>query len=257
MPKVAEGEAARPVSPYKFKGHTVQVPVWYSEGHVMDADDARFANRQLASVNGNILASAIARLLANRQEEMDKLPDTVDDGNGNLIANPAVVWTADGKRAQLGADTLSGDEVQSMFDDIFGRYEIGKANNRGDGSSIHDPVESIARNMAWELGVKPLLRAQGFKINEVKADKKNELVDQYLDAFPNIRETAKAQFEAANAAGPAVAGLDLSGLTKTEAAANASGGDAPTADATPEADTPAEGETEAQTEGRRGRRSEG
>ena len=159
---------------YKFKGKTVNVPVHFAVGHTMTEDDARFANRQLASVTGNVLASALNRL-ANELASKDK---------------PEGYKPTDAER-DAALKSITDTQAQEMFDKIYGNYKIGQVVSR-DGSSLHDPVTAIARNIAWER-VKGLLRTRKIKVSSVKADKKTELVDDMLKRDPSIMETAKAQ----------------------------------------------------------------
>jgi hypothetical protein len=219
---------------YKFKGKTVQVPHYFTTGQALNEMEARFAQRQLASVTGNVLSSAITRKVAKMNEANAALPDSAPEGtdpqpgvNVRRLAAPAddgsvpteTIKGKDGtpdvtRPASYNYTESDIDEAtaQSMFDAIFTDYEIGANNNRGDGeSTVHDPVESIARNMAWEIGVKPLLKDKGFKLNSVTAELKAKLIGQYLDQYPSLRETAKAQFDTARSA-PAT---DLDALIAT------------------------------------------
>jgi hypothetical protein len=257
MPKY-EGDTAPASVTYKFVGHNVDVPLHFSPDRPLSENEARFANRQLASVTGNILASAVKRLVEAEQAKQDALAD--DDAN--------VLRDADGKRRAVTATDLDGDTVRARFAEIFEGYEIGVNNNRGDGTAnVHDPVESMARNMAWEIGVKPLLKAKGHKLNDIKADVKNRLIDQYLEAGDagtngaiNLRAVAKAQFDAGVAANAQVAeSLSLDNLTSAPAegeAGGTGGTDGETQPTEPEV-TDGNTGTEAEAQEGRGRRSRG
>jgi len=210
---------------YKFVGHIVQVPLHFSEGQALTALEARFANRQLASTVGNVFASAIKRLVAAKQTEADALDDDAYDAAG---------YSRDeaGNRIPLDSTAIDEATAQSTFNSIYDGYEIGANNNRGDGTAKeHDPVEAIARNMAWEM-VKGLLKKANRKVNSVKADKKNELVDAYLEKFPAIRLGAQAQWDAAQAADVSDVDFDLGEEAPEPEAEGEGEGDAP-ADDTP------------------------
>lgn len=231
---------------YKFKGHTVAVPGYFSTGQVLTENEARFAQRQLASVTGNILSSAIARKAKAATEANAKLPKTLPEG-ADPATTPLMRTNEDGTPYEYSEKDFAPDNVQNMYDAIYASYEIGVNNNRGDGAEAHDPVESIARNTAWELGVKPLLKAKGIKLNLVNAEKRAQLCGEYLDKFPSIRESAKAQFEAAQTnAGSTETALDnlLAGIGETAVTDGTDGANPPgTPDApAPNADTPAEPE---------------
>lgn len=176
-------DPAAPRQDYKFKGKKVSVPQHYKTGDVMTENDAKFGNRQLASALGNVLASAINRLVDKKTAENAKLADT----------DTAKQKNPDGSPKLFGLDDITDAEAQTMFDTIYGDYEIG-VNNRGDGTggAVHDPATAIANNIAWER-VKGLLRDRNIKIGSIKADKKTELVADMLRRDPSIMEAAKSQ----------------------------------------------------------------
>lgn len=167
--------------PYKFKGKAVQVPTYFPVGHTLTENEAKFANRQLASVTGNVLASALNRLVDKKTEDNGKLADT----------DSAKAKDADGKAKVFTIADVTDTEAQALFDAIWTRYEPGVTATR-DGSSVHDPVEAIANNIAWER-IKVQLKARNIRVGSVKAEKKAELVKALRDKDPTILETAKAQ----------------------------------------------------------------
>lgn len=181
---------------YKFKGHTVAIAPHFAEGHVLSANDAKFANRQLASVIGNMLGQALNR----KVEALQKAEDAKESG---FKANE------DGTRYQFTAADVDG--VQALTDEIYTNYEIGVSNYRtGDGSSTRDPVKSIADNIAWER-IKVLLGNKNIKVGSVKAEQRAKLIAQLHEKDPSILVQAKATYEG-SAADASTDGLDLSVL---------------------------------------------
>lgn len=178
MPAIA---ADTPTLPFKFKGRAVNIPQLVKEGDILTEAFAKFFNRQYASVTGNILSSALARLIETKN-------DATKEGH---------VAKADGTPYTI--DDVTDTEAQSLYDAINLRYEPGVTATR-DGSSLHDPVTSIANNMAWER-IKVSLKARNIKVASVKPEKKAELIGQLLTRDPTILEAAKAQV-AAVASGP-------------------------------------------------------
>lgn len=260
MPKI---NPDAPRIAYKFKGKTVQVPHYFTTGQALDEMEARFAQRQLASVTGNVLSSAITRKIAKMNEANAALTDdtrrlaaanedgTIPQEKFTTKDAAGVETTVERPASYVYTETdIDEPTAQAMFDEIFASYEIGANNNRGEGEgSVHDPVESIARNMAWEIGVKPLLKDKGFKLNAVTAELKAKLVGQYLDQYPSLRETAKVQFD--NARKVTTGDLDsiIASMSTPAASTEATTPDdanagtegespspAPSADAAPEAD---------------------
>lgn len=166
-------DSATPTLPFKFKGRTVNIPQIVKTGDSLTENHAKFFNRQLASVTGNVLSSALARLVETKN-------DTTKEG---YVAKP------DGTPYTI--EDVSDADAQAMYDAIFTRYEPGVTATR-DGSSLHDPVESIANNMAWER-IKVSLKARNIKVASVKPEKKAELIGQLRTRDPSILEAAKAQ----------------------------------------------------------------
>lgn len=186
MPAINEG-AAR--TAFKSKGRTVGVPSHYAVGHTMDENDVRFANRQLASVLLNVLASALSRKVGDAIEANVKA--RLGEGATAEAIKAEVAKATDAEKdAALAA--ISDADVQAAFDKIYTNYTIGQTVVR-DGSSLHDPVQSIANNMAWEK-VKELLKKRKIRVNSVKAEKKAQLIADYLKRDPSIMESAKAVF---------------------------------------------------------------
>lgn len=210
MPEIdASGERL----PFKFKGKSVNVPVHFKTGHVMSENDAKFGNRQLASVLGNVLVSALNRLVDKKAKDNAALADTDTAKQKNPDGSPKIFTLED----------VTDTEVQSMFDAIFSNYEIGVNNNRGDGSGVvHDPATAIANNIAWER-IKVLLKGRNIKVGSVKAEKKTELVADMLKRDPSILELAKAQVGASTPTD----GLDalFAGLPVGTAAEQSAGAD--------------------------------
>lgn len=199
MPHLPEGTVTLP---FKFKGKIINIPQLVAPGDTLTEAYARFFNRQYASVTGNILSSALARLVETKNDatkeghtpKPDNTPYTIDD--------------------------VTDTDAQTIYDAINLRYEPGVTATR-DGSSLHDPVQSIANNMAWER-IKISLKARNIKVASVKPEKKAELIGQLLNRDPTILEAAKAQV----ASVATTDGLDdmFAGLPVGDAPAAPSGG---------------------------------
>jgi hypothetical protein len=166
--------ADTPRTRFKFKGFDINVPQPFTEGQTLDANLTKFINRQLASVTGNIFASAANRALSKAQ----------DEENAKAKAENRTA------RTLALSDVMDAAKAQEVFDKIVGDYEPGVVSERGVGEA-RDPVESIASNIAWER-IKARLKANNIKVNSVKAEKKADLIKQLLARDPSIMEQAKA-----------------------------------------------------------------
>lgn len=215
-------DPATPTLPFKFKGRTVNIPQIVKTGDSLTENHAKFFNRQLASVTGNVLSSALARLVETK----------------NDATKPGYIKKPDGTTYTI--EDVTDTEAQAMYDAIFTRYEPGVTATR-DGSSLHDPVQSIANNMAWER-IKMSLKARNIKVASVKPEKKAELIGALLTRDPSILEAAKAQV----ASVATTEGLDdmFAGLPVGDAPAAA----APEAPANAENPAPADATPPAQDE---------
>lgn len=190
---------------YKFMGQTVTIPYNWSTGDTLTENDAKFINRSLASVVGNLLGSRIRTEVEALQKaeaakpEADRRRDPKD---------PTKFYT-------FTSEDLPAGWAQAKADEVFLAYTPGVTNTRtGSGASAHDPVQSIADNIAWEK-IKPLLAKKNIAINKVKADKRRELIEGYLAKFPDIMEQAKTIFAAATTPTDSADdddGLDFSGI---------------------------------------------
>lgn len=169
---------------YKFKGKSITAPVIFATGHALTELEAKWANKQAHSVMGNVLASALdaaaAKALIDAKPEAERkdYEPSKDDRNA---------WIA----------ALADTKAQETFDKILADYELGAARSRGEGVS-RDPATSVARNMAWER-IKMLLAKKGIAANSIKAEKRNQLIDQMLEKDPSIMETAKSVVSADSA----------------------------------------------------------
>ena len=175
-----------PTAQYKFMGQTVTIPANWKEGDTLSAPHAKFINRQLASVVGNLLGGSIRKKLEELQKAEEAKPEAERRKDPTDPTKPYVFTVAD----------LDPGFAQAETDRIFAAYEPGVTAARGGGGgSVHDPVQSIADGIAWEK-VKERLAAKNVPINRVKADKRRELVAQYHEKFPGILEQARAIFAA-------------------------------------------------------------
>lgn len=204
--------ATLPRVPYKFKGKNINAPVAFTDNTPLTGNLLKWANRQMVSVLGNVLSSALTRKARDTLEAqaLAALPaDATDAAKKQAKANITDAQVADAVKAIPDAD------AQTMFDAIWTGYKPGETRVSGDGQ-MRDPVESIANNIAKER-VKKLLNKQNIKVSTVTPAKMAEFVKQLRDRDPSILEEAKAQYDKDDAE----IGLDFSSLgTDTAAAAS-------------------------------------
>lgn len=174
--------ADTPMGDFKFKGFAVKAPQPFKEGHTLTANEAKFVNRQLASVTGNILSSAVTRLLAKKQAEEDAKAKAENRAARELKLE----------------DAVSADEARKLYDGIIAEYEPGVTAARGEGIT-KDPIEAMADNIAWAR-IKVKLTEKKIKVSSVSAEKKAEFIKALREKDPNILEQAKAAFTGAPAA---------------------------------------------------------
>ncbi len=235
-------EPNTPVADFKFKGHTVKVPQPAKEGGVLTANEAKFFNRSIASVTGNIFASAVNRALkkltdANAKPLTDALALKADDptraaaiaaaeANTSILRYPAdhEDTALRGKPYVYTQEDLSADDANKMFAAIIEGFEPGVTSVRGEGIA-RDPIESIADNIAWER-IKVRLGKAKIKVSSVTKDKKEELIDQLHKLDPSIMETAKSIYEGNTKDEGVDAMLAGIGTPETPAGADTTAGDA-------------------------------
>lgn len=181
---------------YKFVGHEITIPSHYAPGHVMTDADARFANRQLASVTGNSLAYTM-KVKAKALTEANEKATGKDQRKGD-----------DGKPYVFTPSDFTAEQVQAEADRIFTEYEIGAVRATGTGSGPRDPVEALANNIAWER-IKEVLAKKNIKSGTIKAEHRAKLIADLRDRDPSILEQAKSAL-GREEADTAVEGLDLS-----------------------------------------------
>lgn len=191
---------------FKFKGVSVQVPFTFTEGHALTENEARFMNRTLASVIGNLTGSKISatiEALVKGDKDKGVAPLSREDATAQALAN--------------GAD---GKSWQTIFDEKFAEYELG-VNNRAEGSGqVIDPVAKLARQIA-DGEVRKLLKGKNIPFKKVQGEVFAKLVSDYVDQNPWVSALAKTQVEAiqAQSATPSsddlFAGLDLGSEDET------------------------------------------
>lgn len=165
-----------PMGDFKFKGFAVKAPQPFTTGHTLTENEAKFVNRQLASVTGNILSSALTRLLAKRQEEENAKAKAENRAPATLELDKAI----------------TADEARKLYDGIIAEYEPGVTAARGEGIS-KDPVETMADNIAWAR-IKVALGKKNIKVSSVNAEKKAAFIKQLREKDPSILDQAKAAF---------------------------------------------------------------
>lgn len=218
---------------FESKGHKLSIAQPFTEGHTLTANEALFVNRQLASVTTNILASWLNREVERLNAENDKLLASTDKAERAKAK-------AKGPKGEPAYSVADVPGVQEKYDEIFAAYEPGVTTRGSGGGAAHDPVQSIANSIAWEQ-LKVRLKAKGFKVNSVKAEKKADLVAQWLEKNPAILETAKAQFAASDT--PTSADEDLGDLFDGLEGGEAEAGEGNASDDT-NVDTTGDGESD-------------
>jgi len=180
----------------EFAGISITVPSTFAEGHALSKDEAGWVNSQLATVVGNQFGGYIRRakeaLDAKRLEAFKaKKYDGPMDETGK---RPAPATFAD-----LGWD------AQKVFTDLYTDYDLA-GNRRGDGTPARDPVTSLVNFLASEA-IKAKLKAKSLNIRTYMTTKMvvdgeeitafANLVNQYIDAHPELVDQAKAQLASA------------------------------------------------------------
>lgn len=157
-----------------FYDADVKVPQFFDTGHALTADEAEWANGQLATTIGNRVGSRI--------------------------------------RALQKADPKAKFDVQKLVDEVFASYDFAGNRGTGEGKAAADPAASIVRKLA-EVAIKAKIVAKGLrvrdfmttmvKVGEEEVSKLKALTDQYIENHPELRDQAEAQLADAKAAGEA------------------------------------------------------
>lgn len=226
---------------FKFKDVPVQVPMPYSEGHALTANEATFVNRQVASVIGNIFAGDINRAIAKVDEARAK---ALKEGT----LDTALLNDDGTAKAATFADVVNADgtpfDWQAHFDTKYGAYEPGVI-TRGEGQARVSPLDRIANDIASGK-VKELLDKNSIPFAKVRGEKFNAMVKDYRAKFGWVDQLAQAQLDAIgqHSEAPDADGLDellaLAGDT-TAPAPDANGDDTTAPDQSENVDVDAEG----------------
>lgn len=163
-----EVTAETPRSNITIAGLTFSVPEPFSEGHVLDANEAGVLNQTYAE---NIRNNQAA-MVAEAKEKAEK-----EGGSVDLAA------------------------LQSAIDDYTANYQFGQ--RRGGASG--DPVEREALNQAREI-VRQKIREKGGKLSDYKAADITAKAQEVLGKYPQIREKARITVEAQQKAASELAG---------------------------------------------------
>lgn len=153
--------AETPRSKITISGLQFDVPEPYTEGHVLTANEASTLNQTYA--------------------------ENIRNNNASRIAEEKELATKEGREVDVA-------KLQSELNDYIASYEFGQ--RRG---SSGDPVERKALEIARDL-VRNKIREKGGKLSDYKPSDITARATEVLEKFPAIRERAKAQVEAEQAA---------------------------------------------------------
>lgn len=161
------------------------IPEPFAEGHTVTENEARVLNQVLAENVGNNLRTRIKKAI----EEAG------------------------------GTDKVDFKTVQSIVDDYVKEYEFGV---RKSGGPKLSPLEKEMHRVSKDR-VREAIKAKGFKISQVPADKINELATELMSRKKEgkeIREEAEANLERRVKAAKTSLNLDdLNTVAEDEAAA--------------------------------------
>jgi len=164
-----EVNADTPRSKITIAGHTFDVPEPFSEGHVLDANEAGVLNQTYAENIRNNMAS--------------KVNDAIEESK------------------KEGGAPFDLAAMQQLVDDYTADYQFGQ--RRGGASG--DPVEREALNQAREI-VRQKIREKGGKLSDYKAADITAKAQEVLGKYPQIREKARVTVEAQQKAASELAG---------------------------------------------------
>jgi hypothetical protein len=160
--KIMEIPAGTETKQVTIAGVTVAVPLPFSEGHVLSANEAAVLNQTFGENIRNNNASAFRKVI----EESGGKPDV--------------------------------SLLQTTIDTYILDYEFGVRRGGGGGGS-RDPVTTEAMKIAREL-LRNSLKAKGIKVSEVGAEQLNKLAAEAIEKHPQIREQAEVSVAARQAA---------------------------------------------------------
>lgn len=173
-----------------IQGVTVQAPHPFVEGHTMTSDQADFFNRTLAT--------RIGQTVGQRIKKQHEAAIAAEKAAAAKESREPVLVSLD--------DHLKGVDLQKELDSDYADFDF--TSQRGPGGPSVDPVEKLARQLAEaKLKANPKIVAIGVgKLQKSKPtegsdfpNKWAELINTTLERNPDLRDTARAQLEAAKA----------------------------------------------------------
>ena len=207
-----------PVGNYKILGMSLTIPHVFAEGHTLTANEAKFVNRQLASVTVNGYGGDVRRALSKIDSAREK---AFED---KTYSGPTTTVKIKGKDTQVPSPATYSDltdwDHQSRLNEKFAEYELGVSNRGGAGGGGSDPLEALIERLATSM-VKDLLKSKGRSIQKFMRTKDEEhgtafkrLVSEYIDkrydALVPLAEQEQARMQAEQAASADIdLGLDL------------------------------------------------
>lgn len=182
-------KTAAPVT-FTIQGREYTAVPPYVAGHVLNENEANTINQTwIENVRNNFAGGDLRKLKLRVAETNQWFKGEGEDRKPD--------WE------RVTNDDLDAEELETLFAKYVENYEFG-ARRAGGTRTPSDPVEAEARRIAKEA-LRPLLAAQNYKISEITADQWRDLIDQALNAKPEIRELARERVAATK-------GLDLSSL---------------------------------------------
>lgn len=183
MPDSTTEAQAAPVT-FTIQGREYTAVPPYTAGHVLQENEAHAINQVWVENIRNNFAGGPLRKLKMKVAEVNGW----FKGEGD---EKKLDWE------KVTNDDLDLEEVNAEFDKYVENYEFG-ARRAGGVRAPADPVEAEARKIAKEA-LRPLLAANNYKISEITAEQWKQLIDQALEAKPEIRELARERVAATKA----------------------------------------------------------
>lgn len=164
MPQISDNT---PYGDITIAGLPFQYPRPYEAGHTLTEGEASALNQ----VFGENLRNNYAQKIRGMLEEHKKANNIPED-------------------EELSAGVLDKDTLDSEFAEYAAKYEFGVRQAGSGPRAPADPVGKEAHRIAWDR-IKAALQKKGIQINTVTKEQKDNLIQQALTKYPDIRETAE------------------------------------------------------------------
>lgn len=191
-----------PKGNYKVLGVPLTIPHVFAAGHALTEEEARFVNRQLASVTVNAYGGDVRRAMEKINE------GRLEAYKAGTYTGPTFTETVRGKERTspvliTQAAELPDWDHQAKIDAKFTEYEVGVSQRGGGGGGATDPMEAIIERLA-STAVKDIIKRKGRSVQKFMRTKDEEhgsafkrIVAEYTEGH---RESLQALAEAQMAA---------------------------------------------------------